>query len=180
MSLIRPELRAMITRYREFLWGALVFCFGLWIALAARGTIILALGGIVAALGGSYAITGVVRGALRRDRGAIGAGMVEITERELRFLSATGGRMLAFEDVQRITIITTARGSDSSDMFWEFAALGQPALRIPSDATGAEALFDMLSAFDGADYGAALAAAGSADDARFVIWQVTNSQPRLH
>lgn len=176
MVTIRPELRAAAIRWREALVGAVLIAAGLWIALGARGNVIVIMGLALAGLGLFLAVTGTQRALLRRGGG--GAGMVEIRERQLTYFSGEGGSAISLDDVRRIAIETRATSGEKPDMFWLIDALGQPTLRIPADAVGAEAIFDALAGFPGADYAAVLRASGSQRPANFDIWHAPAR--RLH
>ena len=173
---MRPELRLTAYRWREALIGLALVVVGLWVAIGSRGNVIFGIGLVLAALGLIVCVTGAQRALLRRAGG--GVGLVEIRERQLTYFSGTGGLAISLDDVRRIAIETRAADAVQSEMDWLIDVVGQPTLRIPAAAEGAEAIFDALAGFPGADYAAVLRASGASAPARFEIWHAPSR--RLH
>ncbi|MGH1331826.1 MAG: hypothetical protein ACRBBK_13160 [Paracoccaceae bacterium] len=185
--MIRPELRHFLNRWREALFGAGLVALGLWMALIALPGIAL-LGYVIALLGGAVVFTGLRKGRLYPDGfpREDAAGMVELVERELRYLTSQGGQSFSLDDVAAIQIETNDLGPFLEDRFWIITLRGQGQIRIGASAAGSEALIDALASFDGADYGQVLAANLSTDNAIFTVWRerpnaFTQDKPRaLH
>jgi hypothetical protein len=112
--------------------------------------------------------------------------MVELVERELRYLTSQGGQSFSLDDVAAIQIETNDQGPYLEDRFWIITVRGQGQIRIGASAAGSEALIDALASFDGADYGQVLEANLSTSNAIFTVWRerpnaFTQDKPRaLH
>lgn len=178
MSLIRPEARDAILRWREVIIGAAVTATGVNWAFGGFG-LMRWIGAVVLIIGLGFLVAGVQRARVRPRSG--GAGVIELTERQLTFLHPEEGAIVALSLVTRIEIITTGNGS-GDDMFWLFHQGDAPAIKIPASAVGAENLLDALSSFTGADYQKVIEASGSARAGRFLIWHgsVNGGIRRLH
>lgn len=171
MSMVRPEVMAFLSRWRETLAGAALSMLGVWYAV--NGTGLMPMIGMAITVGGAILLfTGFHRARLRR--GSDGPGLVEITERQLTYFDALGGQSFSFDDVIAITIRTDGAGG----MVWLFERRAEPTARIPANAAGANAIFDALAAFDGVDYPQVLRAASSRVNASFAVWQ--SGARRLH
>lgn len=175
MSFIRPEVAQKLRQYQEPALAGLIVLVGLRIALIG-GYLFQGLGAFVtiAALGWAFV-------ALRRARfpsGQGGVGVVEVDERQITYLSSCGGGIASTDLLVRVEIETHSAGPFAPDLYWLFYSDGLPVLRIPGNAAGVEALFDVLSVLPGADFGRAAEAAASTRNAKFVIWQ--KERPKLH
>ncbi|KAJ54050.1 hypothetical protein ACMU_03920 [Actibacterium mucosum KCTC 23349] len=175
MPLIRPEVTEALVRWREVILGVAIVVFGLW--LFNLGGVFYPVVGFFAGLLG----VGLAIAAWRRMRfpgGGGGLGVVEVDERQITYFAPQGGGAVSIDTLARVEIHTNNAGPFQPDLFWVFHSDGEPMLTIPGGAKGIEALFDALSALPGANYAAATEAAGSTEQALFVIWQKERS--RLH
>lgn len=176
MSFFRPEAVAALARWREFGIGLAVSGLGLFGAFGASGALrYVAFFALAAGL--ALAWEGWRRGRLPRDGG--GAGVVEVDERQVSYFSARGGGVRSLDALQSVAILTTDGGPLAPDLFWVLVGDDGPPLMIPSDAEGAEALYDALTALPGIDFERIIAATGSTEPAQFVIWARAGSQRRL-
>lgn len=164
MSLIRPEARAAIWRWREVLLGALVTALGANWAFTGLG-LLKWLGWVVLALGLALLSAALQRARVRPRSG--GVGVVELDEAQLSYLMPQGGVLVPLALVKKIEI-ETARGGE---MIWIFTDGEGKHAHIPAAAVGAERLLDALSHFPGARYGQVVAASAAKEKNRFVIWQ---------
>lgn len=181
MNFIRPEARVALWRWRDVIAGALVLALGLYWGLGSGG-ILRWIGYAITAAGVVFVATGLQRGRFLRFGEAKTTGVIELDERQLTYYGVGAGVIVPLGAVSRIEIETNDRGPTEDDIFWRFT-MGEGAIaRIPASALGHEKLFDALSAFPGADYEKVIAASGSTDNARFLIWQkaVRPSVHRLH
>lgn len=173
MSVIRPEARATLWRWRDVIAGALVLSLGLYWGLGTGG-ILSWIGYAVTVFGMVIISTGLQRGRFLRSGEARSTGVIELDERQLTYFGVGAGVVVPLGAVTKIEIETNDRGPMEDDIFWRFTmgAEGDSGLaRIPASALGHEKLFDVLSAFPGADYEKVIAASGSTDKSRFLIWQ---------
>jgi hypothetical protein len=179
MSLIRPEARATLWRWREVMVGIVLTALGLY--WASGFGLLRALGLALAMLGAVILYAGAQRARVRQ-RPTTAPGLIVLDERQLSYMAPQGGAIVLLGEVTRIEIETNDLGPYEDDMFWLFHQNGTPPSRIPASALGHERLLDALAAFPGADFEKVIAASGSTTKARFVIWQKPTPKdlPRLH
>jgi hypothetical protein len=189
MSFLRPEATAALLQWRDVILGLGLVILGMWLGLGASGLVWFFAVAIVA-IGAALAWTGGQRARIRRREG--GRGVVELDERQLSFLDAGSGAVVALSDVTRIEIeitgtssrtgsgtsISTSTDQGQGDMFWIFTRPGESAARIPASAVGSDKMIDALAGFPGANYENVIKASGTSDAGLFVIWQ--KSRPLLH
>ncbi|MBU3031790.1 hypothetical protein KNW02_16920 [Paracoccus sp. XHP0099] len=168
--MIRPELRARLSRWSEALVAAAVMLAGLWLALRG-GWFFGAIGGLVLLVG-----TALLIGAWRRLpflRGIDAPGMVEFDEGAIRYYGAAAlGGEIALRDLTEIRLLRL-RGHGH----WRLRNQRGEALLIPVDAAGAEALADAFTTLPGLDMGAvsvALAHVAEQPDAMRTVWRRQN------
>ncbi|MCV2883012.1 hypothetical protein [Actibacterium sp. XHP0104] len=142
MSLIRPELRAVLWRWREPLIGVGIAALGLWIVAHSFG-ITRYVGYAVIAAGMAVAVAGAQRA--RFSQAGDGPGLVEVDERAIRYFGPFSGGVAAVDDLTRIEILPAPRDG----RYWRISSFSEPPLTIPADAQGAEALFDVFAALEG-------------------------------
>ncbi len=171
MSFIRPEARAAIGRWREVIAGAAVAALGLYWVLGP-GLLLGWVGGAVIAAGLVIALIGVQRARFRR--GTLGPGIVTVDEGRITYFGPLTGGMVAVSDIERLILDSTARPAH-----WLLIQPGQPALAIPVDAKGAEALFDVFSTLPGLRTERMLGALNGAASHAVVIWQKNTLRPML-
>ncbi|MFQ6546658.1 hypothetical protein AADZ90_001775 [Aestuariibius sp. 2305UL40-4] len=155
--MIRPEILEILRRWREPLLAGGALLLGLWfIALPGVGLTIV--GGAL-----SVAAVGLLIPAIRRVRlqqGQDGAGVVEITERQLTYLAAEGGGLLSLD------LITDVR---LADRVWHLADSAGNRIAVPADARGADALLDALLVLPGIDAGRVARALQDGGD--HILWR---------
>jgi len=162
MSFIRPEIVAGARRWRESLAGAAAAAFGAWLAMTGTGAA--AIVGTILVIGGALMVfAGLQRARFRR--GAGGAGVVRLDEGRLVYLGPFEGGMVALEDLAAVDLATGPAGS-----VWLLTGSEGAPLRIPVDAEGAEALFDVFGALPGFDTAAMLRAVERPVGGRVMIW----------
>ena len=164
MSWIRPEARAALMRWREVIAGAAL----IWIGVSwAWGGVGFApyLGTLIAALGAMFLYLGWRK--VQLPAGGEGPGVVEVTERQISYLSAQGGGIIAVDGLVRVEVETSRSGT----LRWHFLEDTGLRVAIPGDAKGAEALLDALVSLPGLNYDQAAAAVQADGADRFLIWQ---------
>ncbi|MEM9350534.1 MAG: hypothetical protein AAGA47_09750 [Pseudomonadota bacterium] len=166
--MIRPEVKAVLYEWREILVGALLALLGgHWVI---NGTALLPLiGTLLGLLGLALIFIGWRR--VSFPAGGDGTGMVEVTERQITYLTGQGGGAVAIDGLSRVEVKTGASG-----MTWVFTVASGEALEIPGDAHGAEKLFDALVSLPGINHDQAVRAARSPGALAqgpdtFLIWQ---------
>ncbi len=166
--MIRPEVRQMLVDWKEIILGAsFAVIGGNWML---RGHLLLPyIGLLLITLGLIFLWIGWRR--IRFPTGKGGIGVVEVTERQITYLTAGGGAAISIEHLQRVEVQTGTTG-----LIWTFTADGGDQVTIPGGAPGAEKLFDALVPLPGINYDQAARAArapesmGDAPD-KFLIWQ---------
>jgi len=171
MSLIRPEIRARLWRWRDALAGLGVAILGGYWALTSFG-LLAWLGVVMMVAGIALAVAGWQRGRFRRAGG--GAGVVQVNEGQVAYFGPVTGGILAVDAIGQVVLDPRPR----SGPVWEFRAPGQEPLAIPVDAAGSEALFDVFAALPGLDTEAMLAALEDPGATPRTVW--TRPHARLH
>lgn len=166
-AFVRPEVAAFWRRWRLVVLGAALIGFGLSYGLANTGLLrVVGLG--IAAVGAAWAWDSLRR--VRFPEAGGGPGVVDLVERRLRYFGPEWGGAVSLDELSRVRILTTLDGPMTSDMFWEFTDLEGQRLSIPSDAEGAEVIFDALTSLQGVDYDAVTRASGCTSQQSFVVW----------
>lgn len=141
MSFIRPQARAALWRWREGLAGAGFALLGLWWVLAGTG-LLHWLGYAALAAGCAILASGVQRARFRGGTG--GPGVVLLDEGQIAYFGPVTGGVVAIRDLVRLSF-----DPSGDPAHWVLSAPGQPDLRIPLNAEGADALFDAFAALPG-------------------------------
>lgn len=147
---IRPEVAALLRRYREAVGAGIIVLAGLWVA-ARGGYVLVPLGLIIAGIGAVLTVT-----ALRRARFAqtvSAPGIVELDEAQVGYLAPELGGFLSLDELVEIRLLAL-RGR----RVWRLKQADGQALLIPIDATGADRLFDAFANLPGMDTQALVAA----------------------
>jgi hypothetical protein len=174
MSLIRPQARAALWRWREVLAAAGAGALGLWWVLGGAG-IVHWLGWVLIAAALAMVPAGVQRTRFRT--GAGGPGVVVIDEGLIAYLGPHTGGTVALSEMTSLAL--DAHGPRR----WLLSQPGQPDLSIPLDAEGAEALFDAFAALPGLRSGQIVAAMHRPAAGQHLLWQrggPSAARPRLH
>lgn len=178
MTLIRPEIRFALRRWRDVLIGFLVTAIGARWVFGLSGGVLHWLGYGVFLLGLCLCVLGYRRARLLKD--GAGLGVVDVTERQITYLAPDSGGVLAIDDLTHIWIAPDPRapfdGAQNATPSWVLQAhTGQ--ISIPADASGAEQLVDALSVLPGIDMGKAAQTMSSPAGPKILIWQKVASRP---
>ncbi|MGR3376106.1 hypothetical protein [Salipiger abyssi] len=142
MSLVRPEVRAALSQWREALYGAGVLALGLYWAFFTGGGLLHWVGYVVAAAGALLLVAGLQRGRFRMGGG--GPGIVQVIEGRISYFGPlTGGAA----DLDTLTALTLDRHGKPAH--WLLHRPDEPPLAIPLNAEGADALFDAFATLPG-------------------------------
>ena len=160
--MIRPELAAALSRWREALAGAALLGLGLWMA-AGIGSVRW-LGWVVALAGAALVVAGLRLGRFRT--GGEGPGIVTVDERRIVYMGPLTGGAVAVAGIRRLDLDPSAR----PDPAWTITT-AEGALHIPVTAKGADALYDAFAALPGIDTGRMLRELGKRDGAAVAIWE---------
>lgn len=162
MSFIRPEIVAVARKWRECLVGGLAVGLGLYLGLTGTLAAKIISAGLV--LGGVLLIlAGIQRARFRK--GSEGPGVVSLDEGRLSYFGPQDGGVLALADIASVDLITQGDGSH-----WSIEGASGEALLIPTNAAGADVLFDAFGALPGLDVAVVLQAVEAATPGRVLIW----------
>ena len=164
MSFIRPEAARALSRWRETLVGLGVAAFGTLLVLTSYG-LVWGIGVALAVAGALLALAGIQRARFRR--GGEGPGMVQVLEGQVTYFGPFGGGSVSSGDLSRIELEPGGSASPS----WVVTAGYGDSLRIPVDAAGAEALFDVFAGLPGLDTEAMLKMLETPPSHRVTVWQ---------
>lgn len=172
MSFFRPEVRALIWRWREALAALGVAVLGLYWVLGPGGLLGL-VGWAMGALAVGLAVVGIQRGRFRGASG--GPGVVLVDEGEITYLGPLTGGSVAAPDLERLALDPTAKPPH-----WVLEQPGRPSLFIPVNAEGADGLFDVFAALPGMRTERMLSELRSGRAHPVVIWERRSSRPPSH
>ncbi len=164
MSLIRPGAKKELKRWAEPMLAVVVAGLGLWWGLTSFG-IVKWLGLGLCVLGGVFIVLGIRRA--RFGTGSDGTGYVEVDEGAISYFTADGGGALPVGAIEKVALVQSVDGARA----WLLTAPGLYPLHIPTDASGAEVLFDVFANLPGLDMQGLLRALNRRGDGDVVIWQ---------
>jgi len=176
MSLIRPELRQWLARWGEPLAAAGVALLGLWLiwhGYQRVNWITEGIGLVLAALGAALFWASFQRS--RFSPRQQGPGLVEVNERRITYLTSLGGSSVDIAAMTRLEM----RTHSAFGRYWILRHEDGVSLYIPTEATGAESLFDAFSALPGIEPGKLIAAQKETGTHRNVIWRRAGQFPTL-
>lgn len=168
MNLIRPELRQWFARWGESVSTAGLAVLGIWFLwqggqrynwmTQAIGLVLLLLG--LALFWASFQRS---RFSARQQ----GPGLVDVTERQISYLTPNGGASVDIAAMTRLEMRSTLEFG----RVWVLKQSEGATLFIPLAATGSEKLFDAFSALPGMEAEKLIAAVHETGDHRDVIWR---------
>jgi hypothetical protein len=138
---LRPEVAALLYRWREVIGALAVIVFGLWIA-ARPGLIVQGFGYVLVALA-ALALIPAVRRARFATAGE-GPGVVQVVEGRILYMGPQTGGAVSLADLTSLAIRRDHTGAAA----WILSEPGQM-LIVPVDAAGADALFDAFTTLPG-------------------------------
>lgn len=169
MNLIRPEIQAFITRWREpLVLGALGVIAILFLLFRLNAPIMVVVLGLVAI--GLLSLSFVAaRRVLLRDLG-LGQGYVSVSEQKISYFSVEGGTALSIDDISAVHISADLRAGHHHEHYWMITGTGGAVLTIPANVSGIEDLMNSLSSLPGIDIGAAMRFAMSGKSGTLPVW----------
>lgn len=160
-SIIRPEIRAGLWRWREVFAALIVLAVGVWIVRNSFGYLNW-LGWAVsgaAVLGG---IAGLQLGRFRRHTD--GKGVVTIRERRIAYLGPEEGGMIDLD-------LLSSLAFDPARQSWTLRDQKGTRLSIPVSALGADALFDLFVTLPGLRASDLIAVLETPPAITTILWQ---------
>ena len=171
MRFIRPEVKEAIWRCREAVTGVFVSILGMYWAIGATGLLQM-VGTSLAVAGALLFFAGIQRARFRTGNG--GAGVVHVMEGQVAYYGPYDGGAMSVAELTKVELDPTAKPSSQ----WVLHDPHSPPLRIPTDAEGAESLFDVFASLDGIQTERMLSELTGQPDRQVVIWQAR--VPALH
>ncbi|MBZ0128965.1 MAG: hypothetical protein K8F59_07600 [Rhodobacteraceae bacterium] len=165
---LRPELKGQLIRWAEPVGAGAVALLGavlIWRGFSRYDDITLMIGIALLLLGAAAFAAAYRRAQFHRD--ADGPGVVEVTERQITYMTPHGGGSVDIEALTRIEIRTLLEHGRS----WVLKQSEGPALYIPIDAYGVDKLFDAFAVLPGLEPARLIAALKAGGDQRDVVWR---------
>lgn len=150
MTLIRPEARAALIRWREVGAAGLALASGLWLVVLG-GYLLIPMGVALVILAAFWAIFALRR--LRFGQGGGAPGVIEVDEGQIAYFGPETGGAVSLREMAMIRVM-----EQGGRRFWHLRQGDGQSLAIPFAASGAEALFDALATLPGLDTAALVAA----------------------
>ena len=170
-QLVRPELKESIWRAREALIGVFVSILGMYWAISGIGLLQM-IGTSLAVAGALLFFAGIQRARFRTAGG--GAGVVHVLEGQVAYYGPHEGGAMAVADLTKVELDPTAKPTSQ----WVLHDPHSLPLRIPTNAEGADSLFDVFASLKGIQTEKMLAELNGKTDRQVVIWQA--GVPALH
>jgi hypothetical protein len=169
MSFIRPDAARMIRRWREALVGIAVLILGLlWVF--GRPGLLQFIGYPVCLIGVIFIIIGIQRARFRTADD--GAGAVQVDEGQITYFGPLTGGATALADMERLTLDRNLKPAH-----WRLDSPGTPALLIPVNAAGSDALFDAFATLPGLRTERMLTELNTTQNQAVVIWERSPLRP---
>jgi hypothetical protein len=146
MSIFRAEALQNVKRWLEPTLIAIILAFAfywLWLGIIRPSYFYMGMGAVLALISGSLLYLALIR--LRFGSSGQAAGIVEIRERSIVYLSPHLGGDVSLDSVSKIAISPSRAGSFN----WVLYAPEQRPLLVPFQARGAERLIHAFSALPG-------------------------------
>lgn len=164
MRFIRPEIKDAVMRAREAIVGVFVSILGMYWALG--GTDMMRIVGTSLALAGALLFfAGIQRARFRTGSG--GAGVVHVMEGQVAYYGPHEGGAMAIADLTKVELDPTTKPASH----WILHDPHSPPLRIPTNAEGADALFDVFANLEGIQTERMLSELTGSPEKQVVIWQ---------
>ncbi len=167
-NFIRPSLRKQLARWSEPIAASVIALVGarfLWKGTTRYDWMTQAIGLVLLLLGAAIFLAAFRRVQFKRDEK--GPGLVEVTERQITYMTPVGGGSVDLEAMTRLEIRSTLE----MGRVWVLKQSEGPTLFIPINAAGGEKLFDAFSALPGMEAAKLLSGFKTETDQRDVIWR---------
>jgi len=168
MAFVRKEVKETIFKFRDAFAGIVISLLGGYWAVSQIGLLSI-IGTSMAVAGALLIFAGIQRGRFRN--GAGGAGVVHVDEGQVTYFGPENGGSVVIADLNRVEL----RPSNRAKTEWVFYDPGTDPLHIPTNAEGAETLFDVFSNLEGLQMEKMLAMLKSRQKKQVVIWQAKPS-----
>lgn len=164
MDFVRPEVLQGIARFRDAIAGVGVSLLGFYWAIGSIGFMSIVGSSLVIA-GALLVFAGIQRGRFRSATG--GAGVVHVDEGQVTYFGPQEGGSVVIADLSKVELCPSNHGAAQ----WVLYDPATAPLYIPTDAEGADTLFDVFSSLDGLQTEKMLTAMKSRRKKHVVVWQ---------
>jgi len=171
MSFIRPEVASRLNRWRESLAGGAAAAFGAYLMMVGTDAAVL-IGTVLTVGGALLLVAGIQRARFRKGHG--GPGVVHLDEGLLTYFGPIEGGSVHVSDLLRVQLDP----NEANHAEWVLEHVAGDALRIPVNAEGTDALFDVFAELPGLETRSMLADLQKRPGERILIWQ--KHTERLH
>lgn len=172
MAFVRTEVKQAITKFRDAIAGVAISLLGTYWALNGLGFMAI-LGTSMAVAGALLVFAGIQRGRFKSDDD--GPGVVHVDEGQVTYFGPLDGGSVVVADISRVELVPSADGK----AHWILYDPATEPLQIPTDADGAQALFDVFSGLDGLQTEKMLALLNSPRKKHEVIWRANRPLTRV-
>lgn len=163
-SFIRPEVKALAWRWREVIFGEILFVLGIWWALTSAG-LVKWIGWVIVVIAIGISIAGILRGRFRQS--GHGPGVVKIVERRVGYFGPLTGGAIDLGDAAMLELEPNAMPVPH----WVLSDVNGQVVEIPVNAEGAEDLYDAFATLPNINMQATVDVLSRTSTERVVIWQ---------
>lgn len=164
MAFIRQDVKQAIARFRDAIAGVAVALLGVYWALNSFGFMSI-LGTSMALAGALLIFAGIQRGRFRNGDG--GPGVVNVDEGQVTYFGPIHGGSVVVADLEQVELRRLGRQTSE----WILYDPATEPLHIPTNAEGAEALFDVFATLEGMHTENMLKSLKRPDRKPVVIWR---------
>ena len=172
MNCIRPAAKATVLRWREALTGFALFALGLYWGFGVAPGLLNWIGYLALFLGAGLFFAGLQKGSARMGGG--GPGVVQVVERRIGYFGPLNGGLVDLEAITSVSLDPTEH-----PRHWVITHEGGPALHIPVNAEGADALFDAFASLPGLSPGRIASTLKQDGTAPIVLWRRPDLSKRI-
>lgn len=164
--MIRPEIKAGLWKWREVIASAAVFCVGIWWGLASFG-IVQWLGWGLAVLGVGFALSAAQKVRFQSD--GDGPGVVTLDERRVTYLGPLDGGVADLDLMVQLDLTRAPA--------WRLINGDGHYIDIPTNAKGADRLFDVFTALPGMKTEYMLSVLARDRPVQMTVWMAPDHRP---
>jgi hypothetical protein len=143
MSVIRPEVSALLSRWSEVIAAALSCVLGAWM-MSVGGWVLWPVGLALIGAAGAWAAVAIRRMRFRRQ--VEQPGVILLDEGQLSYFGPLYGGVVALADLVEIRI-----GWRDESLEWRLRSRDGQMLRVPASAMGSDRLYDAFAVLPGID-----------------------------
>ncbi|MFP7569160.1 hypothetical protein [Marivita sp. S2033] len=169
---IRPGARAHLNRWREALIGAGIMVLGIYWSFFTDPGLLTWVGYVTLAIGALLILAGLQKGWFRHGGG--GPGVVQIIERRIGYFGPLDGGLVDLDALTSLSYDPTHHPAH-----WVLTHDAGPALHIPVNAEGADALFEAFASLPGLRPGRLASVSQQEGTQPIALWRKAELQNRI-